>query len=96
MSERPAFVAREGELEQLDSCLDRAFAGQGLVCFVVGEAGSGKTALLSEFTQRAQERCYPGSRAGRPVPRPGGSLPGFCPRRGDLGLSGNRAYRGNG
>jgi hypothetical protein len=56
VAERPTFVAREGELEQLDRFLDRALAGQGLVCFVTGEAGGGKTALLGEFTQHAQER----------------------------------------
>ncbi len=56
MAERPILVAREGELEQLDRFLDRALAGQGLVCFVTGEAGSGKTALLAEFALRAQER----------------------------------------
>jgi adenylate cyclase len=56
VTERPTFVAREGELERLDHFLDRALAGPGLVCFVTGEAGSGKTALLGEFTQRAQKR----------------------------------------
>jgi DNA-binding SARP family transcriptional activator/predicted ATPase len=53
--ERPAFVARERELAQLDGFLDLALAGQGRVAFVTGEAGSGKTALVQEFTQRAQE-----------------------------------------
>jgi predicted ATPase len=56
VAERPTFVAREGELERLDRFLDRALAGQGLVCFVTGEAGSGKTALLGQSAQRAQER----------------------------------------
>jgi predicted ATPase len=54
--ERPVFVARERELEQLASFLDRALAGQGAVCFVTGEAGSGKTTLVTEFARRAQER----------------------------------------
>ncbi|MFQ5595547.1 MAG: ABC transporter substrate-binding protein [Anaerolineae bacterium] len=49
------FVARERELAQLNEFLDRALAGQGTVCFVTGEAGSGKTALLTEFARRAQE-----------------------------------------
>lgn len=49
------FVAREKELGQLDSFLDRAFAGQGQVCFVTGEAGAGKTALVTEFARRAQD-----------------------------------------
>jgi DNA-binding SARP family transcriptional activator/predicted ATPase len=53
--ERPVFVARQRELAQLDRFLDLALAGQGRVVFVTGEAGSGKTALLQEFTRRAQE-----------------------------------------
>jgi DNA-binding SARP family transcriptional activator/predicted ATPase len=48
-------VARERELAQLAGFLDLALAGQGRVVFVTGEAGSGKTALIQEFTQRAQE-----------------------------------------
>ncbi len=50
-----AFVARERELSQLQTFLDRALAGQGQVCFVIGEAGSGKTTLVAEFARRAQE-----------------------------------------
>ncbi len=56
MIERNIFVARERELSQLDSFLEPALAGQGQVCFVTGEAGSGKTALVSEFARQAQER----------------------------------------
>jgi DNA-binding SARP family transcriptional activator len=52
--ERPIFVARERELAQLDRFLELALAGQGRVVFVTGEAGSGKTTLVQEFTQRAQ------------------------------------------
>jgi predicted ATPase len=52
--ERPVFVARERELERLDGFLDKALAGQGAVCFVTGEAGNGKTALVTEFARRAQ------------------------------------------
>jgi tetratricopeptide (TPR) repeat protein len=54
MLEQP-FVGRERELAQLDAFLARALAGQGQVCFLVGEAGSGKTALVGEFARRAQE-----------------------------------------
>lgn len=50
----PAFVAREGELAHLHTFLERALAGQGQLCFVTGEAGSGKTALVTEFVRRAQ------------------------------------------
>jgi predicted ATPase len=53
--EIPVFVARERELAQLDGFLSQALAGQGRVVFVTGEAGSGKTALVQEFTRRAQD-----------------------------------------
>jgi tetratricopeptide (TPR) repeat protein len=49
------FVAREQELERLGEHLDLALRGQGRICFVAGEAGAGKTALLAEFARRAQE-----------------------------------------
>jgi adenylate cyclase len=48
------FVARERELDRLNRFLDRALAGHGQVCFVTGEAGAGKTALVGEFARRAQ------------------------------------------
>jgi adenylate cyclase len=54
--DRHVFVARERELEQLDGFLAHALAGHGQVCFVTGEAGSGKTALVTEFARRAQEQ----------------------------------------
>jgi adenylate cyclase len=50
------FVGREQELTQLWEFLDRAIDSQGQVCFVTGEAGSGKTALVTEFARRAQEK----------------------------------------
>jgi DNA-binding SARP family transcriptional activator/tetratricopeptide (TPR) repeat protein len=49
------FVARERELDRLDESLSRALAGQGQVILVTGEAGTGKTALLTYFARRAQE-----------------------------------------
>jgi predicted ATPase len=52
--ETPVFVARERELRRFDRFLDAALAGQGQVCFVAGEAGSGKTALVTEFARRAE------------------------------------------
>ncbi|MBB5236193.1 ATP-binding protein [Deinococcus budaensis] len=54
MSEQP-FVGRERELGQLEGFLGRALLGQGQVCFVTGEAGSGKTMLVQAFAQRAQD-----------------------------------------
>jgi DNA-binding SARP family transcriptional activator len=53
--ERPVFVAREPELNQLSHFLEQAISGHGGVIFVTGEAGSGKTALINEFTRRIQE-----------------------------------------
>lgn len=52
--ERPVFVGREGALAQLDGHLDKALAGHGQVIFVTGGAGRGKTALIDEFSRRAQ------------------------------------------
>ncbi len=54
-SEHTLFVARERELARLDEHLVAALEGQGQVVFVTGEAGRGKTALLTEFARRAQE-----------------------------------------
>ena len=48
------FIAREEQLNQLKECLAQAVTGQGQVCFVSGEAGSGKTTLVQEFVRRAQ------------------------------------------
>lgn len=50
------FVARERELFQLDMALQRAFTGRGTIVFVTGEAGAGKTALVTEFVRRAQAK----------------------------------------
>ncbi|MGD9099708.1 MAG: BTAD domain-containing putative transcriptional regulator, partial [Anaerolineae bacterium] len=52
-SSQVPFVARGRELARLDSFLKATLAGQGQVVFVTGDAGSGKTALASEFTRRA-------------------------------------------
>lgn len=48
------FVGREDELARLDALLRRVLNAQGQVCFVGGEPGAGKTALVHEFTRRAQ------------------------------------------
>ncbi|MBV7331286.1 AAA family ATPase [Chloroflexi bacterium TSY] len=48
------FVGRMHELDRLDGYLKAALAGRGQVVFVTGEAGAGKSALVSEFAQRAQ------------------------------------------
>lgn len=49
------FVARESQLSRLNELLSQALAGQLAVCFVTGEAGSGKTALVTEFARRAEQ-----------------------------------------
>jgi DNA-binding SARP family transcriptional activator/predicted ATPase len=54
--EPPVFAARTRELTKLDEHLDSALSGKGRVVFVTGEAGSGKTTLIQEFTRRAQEQ----------------------------------------
>lgn len=53
--EIPLVVARESELEKMNGLLNQALAGQGRVVFTTGEAGTGKTTLIQEFTRRAQE-----------------------------------------
>ena len=52
--ELPAFVAREQELLQLNAVLERTISEKGQVIFVTGEAGSGKTALLQEYSRKAR------------------------------------------
>jgi predicted ATPase len=39
----------------MEGFLEQALTGQGRIVFVTGEAGSGKTSLLAEFTRRAQD-----------------------------------------
>jgi DNA-binding SARP family transcriptional activator/tetratricopeptide (TPR) repeat protein len=46
-------VGREGMLVQLRGALERAEAGESLACHVWGEAGIGKTRLLTEFSRAA-------------------------------------------
>lgn len=50
------FVARQTQLAELNTFLDRAMEKQGQVVFVVGEAGSGKTALVSEFASQVEKK----------------------------------------
>ena len=49
------FVERHKELSRLEACLQQALAGNGMPVFLLGEAGSGKTALMREFARIAQE-----------------------------------------
>lgn len=50
---RNVFVAREAELKVLDEHLDSALSGSGRIIFIAGEAGSGKTSLMTEFARQA-------------------------------------------
>ncbi len=68
-AERPVFVARQGELAQMDRFLELLLGGHGQVVFVTGEAGSGKTSLIHEFTRRALE-AHGGTARGTPRRRP--------------------------
>ena len=53
MPQPPIFVAREGELSRLNQYLDQTLTGQGQVCFITGNAGSGKSALVNAFIHKA-------------------------------------------
>ncbi|MEM7344715.1 MAG: tetratricopeptide repeat protein [Chloroflexota bacterium] len=52
----PLVVARDAELAQLHNFLEEAMAGQGRVIFVTGEAGAGKTTLVTKFIRQAQKK----------------------------------------
>jgi len=54
--EGPVFVGRESQLAQMGVHLAEAMKGEGRTVLVRGEAGSGKTALVSEFARRALEK----------------------------------------
>ena len=47
------FVGRERELAELWGYLGDALSWRGKICFVVGQAGSGKTALVRHFLRQA-------------------------------------------
>src|SRR5262245_19093029 len=48
------FVGREPELKTLQQFLDQAAAAKTQIAFVAGEAGAGKSALVTEFVRRAE------------------------------------------
>jgi DNA-binding SARP family transcriptional activator/tetratricopeptide (TPR) repeat protein len=50
--EKNLFVARASELVRLENFLHQAKLGNGSIALITGEAGSGKTSLIQEFTQR--------------------------------------------
>ena len=55
MHAHATFVGRQPEITRLESLLRASLAANGQVCFVAGEPGAGKSALVQEFTRRAQE-----------------------------------------
>jgi pentatricopeptide repeat protein len=52
----PVLVGRERELEELESFLNSTVEGKGKTVFISGEAGSGKTRLVTEFLNRARKQ----------------------------------------
>jgi DNA-binding CsgD family transcriptional regulator len=68
------FIGRAEELRRLAATLDRAEQEQPQVVLLAGDAGMGKTRLLLEFADRAQQQ---GSRV----------LVGGCVELGDIGLA---------
>ncbi|MCV0404288.1 MAG: AAA family ATPase [Chloroflexi bacterium] len=69
----PIFVGRTAQLDGLGAALQLASNRRPTVCLVAGDAGIGKTRLISEFTARARD-------AGAHV------LVGDCLQLGDTGL----------
>src|SRR5258708_31217561 len=55
---RNAFVGREAELSHLLSVLDSAAAGRPVVTLISGDAGVGKTRLVTELAARARDRGF--------------------------------------
>ena len=68
------FIGRAAELGRLEAALEQAGQGRPQLVLVAGDAGVGKTRLLAEFADRAQQR---GSRV----------LVGGCVELGDIGLA---------
>jgi len=52
----PVLVDKEHELEELHTLLNSAIVGKGITAFVSGEAGAGKTRLITEFLSQAKEQ----------------------------------------
>jgi tetratricopeptide (TPR) repeat protein len=52
----PILVGRERELEELKHFLDLSLKGKGTTVFISGEAGSGKTRLITEFLKNAKKK----------------------------------------
>lgn len=71
----PELLEREAAMQELELAVQASAAGKGRVVLVSGEAGIGKTSLLTEFAQRqAQARILWGSCDALFTPRPLGPL----------------------
>jgi len=53
MPQSSVFVARGIEISRLNALFQKTLAGQGQICLITGNAGSGKTALMGAFTRQA-------------------------------------------
>jgi tetratricopeptide (TPR) repeat protein len=53
----PVLVGREHELAELQTSLNSTIAGKGTTVFVSGEAGAGKTRLVTEFLNQARKQA---------------------------------------
>src|SRR4051794_24847697 len=86
---RMAFVGRAGELEELERALAGARAGRGGAVLVTGDAGIGKTRLVSELASRAGDFDV---LLGQALDLVGTELPfqPFVDALGDLGRGGSR------
>ena len=54
--EDKTFVARTEELSRLNDLLSQSIQNRGKICFISGEAGAGKTALISAFSGQALKK----------------------------------------
>ena len=54
----PVLIGRGPYLSALNKCLDEAAAGHGQVVLVAGEAGIGKSRLISEVSTYASNRGF--------------------------------------
>jgi len=52
----PVLIGRERELEGLQQYVDLALQGKGTTVFISGEAGSGKTRLVTEFLSSTRQK----------------------------------------
>ena len=50
----PVFIGRRAELDRLEESFDRAALGLPSLVLLAGEAGVGKSRLVSEFSARAE------------------------------------------